>query len=115
MKTTIIMAAILFSIFSNQTFSQTNNPDGKAPSFHISPILNWGNYDINSNPTELKTKFSFLIMVKYPITDVVTITPFYEQNSFSLSTTQTVNRITTTTDGNISIMKAGITFSFYLQ
>jgi hypothetical protein len=81
------MKGLLFILlFSGVLFAQ--NPDGRKPSLHFTPYIS--NYSITDNITgqpvgTFETTFNFELMLKVPVNQNITLSPFYR--SYSLKST----------------------------
>ena len=115
MKTLFFAALAIVLFLSSSSLSQSKNPDGTSPSFHITPSIDWGNYKLESETTELKSKFGFILLMKVPVSDGITISPFYRQTSIGMEIKQPVNNIMKLVNSNYNFYSTGFTISFYLD
>jgi hypothetical protein len=115
MKTLFFAALTIVLFLSTTSLSQSKNPDGTSPSFHITPSIDWGNYKLSSESTELKSKFGFILLMKVPVSDGITISPFYRQSSVGMEVKQLVNNRMQSVDSNYNFYSTGLTISFYLD
>lgn len=114
MKAIIFVCTFVFILFSNLP-AQSKNPDGKSPSFHITPSLDWGNHTLLSETDEFKSKLGFEFLMKIPVSDGITISPFYRLKSIGMSVRQPVNNIMKEVDSDYNFYSTGFTLSFYLD
>ena len=73
---------ILTLFFSALLFAQ--NPDGRKPSIHFTPfITNYSVTDLTTNTSvgNFDSSFNFTLMLKVPITNNITLSPFYATNT----------------------------------
>lgn len=97
----VIFAAIICAL-SGDIKAQTN-PDGEQPSIHFTPYTQLGISD---------GEFCFNVLLKIPITETLTVSPFYEE--FSIDTRQDISdrvRI----GSLLKQTKFGATISFYFD
>jgi len=84
--------SILFfsQIYSQKTdysipdnYDNFKNPDGERISLHLTPYFNSGSHYNNNNLIyNYQPTFSFNVLLKIPVTNRLTIAPFYQQQSF---------------------------------
>lgn len=75
---TLYMIAVLFLIAFLFTSVYAQNADGNNPSLHFTPYY-------SSYSVELPSQFNYKVMLKIPLSESFTVSPFYHHSNFPIN------------------------------
>jgi len=107
---TILLTLVVLSI---NLFAQSN-PDGDAVSFHLSPYISSGGESVDDEEVaDYSGNYGILLLIKFPLNQAITLSPFYEYTTFSYTSTiaGSIDNVTFKRRET----KAGFTISLYVD
>ncbi len=82
--TVFLFTSLLLLISCPAKAQQIKNPDGENISIHFTPYFTDATFKVFDKKADLNQTFNFNIMVKMPLSPLVTVSMFYKTENFEL-------------------------------